>query len=67
MTGASLHDLAALIGGEVLREAHPVGRRGGDDQPTGRGGAGEQLLEVAEEEVDVERPCSWASSMMRVS
>ena len=49
------HDLAALVGGEVLREAHRVDRRGGDDHQQ-VGAARQQLLEVAEDEVDVERP-----------
>ncbi len=49
------HDVPALVGGEVRGEAHRVDRRRGDDHLE-VGAARQQLLEVAEDEVDVERP-----------
>jgi hypothetical protein len=48
------HDVSVLVGGEVSSEALGVDRRGGDDDLE-VGAAGQQLLEVAQDEVDVER------------
>ncbi len=47
------HLVPALVGREVQGEPHGVDRRRGDDHPQ-LGAARQQLLEVAEDEVDVE-------------